>query len=142
MAARTMTADELNKLTDDVANMIEQAGCEYLFAIFPPIDGVVSSDADTASIGMNIEDAEVVARFLSRLIMQGGELGWRLLLILQKTCREFPVPLMQVLAASQADYQYMTGLQVFKSAGEKETVARAGIASVSPAVHQKVKTKK
>lgn len=130
MAARTMTADELNKLTDDVANMIEQAGCEYLFAIFPPIDGVVSSDADTASIGMNIEDAEVVARFLSRLIMQGGELGWRLLLILQKTCREFPVPLMQVLAASQADYQYMTGLQVFKSATETETVTKTGVVPV------------
>ena len=89
---------------------------------------------------MNIEDAEVVARFLSRLIMQCGELGWRLLLILQKTCKQFPVPLMQILAASQADYQYMTGLQVFRSANtETETVTKAGII---PAVHTKVKTKK
>lgn len=140
MKENVMSSDDLQRLTDEVASTIEKAGCEYLLAIFPPVEGVGSSDADIASIGMNIEDAEVVARFLSRLIMQGGELGWRLLLILQKTCKQFPVPLMQILAASQADYQYMTGLQVFRSANtETETVTKAGIV---PAVHTKVKTKK
>ena len=139
MASRKMTYQEFNRFTDQVGKTIQEAGCEYILAIFPPIDGVESADSDIASIDMSIEDTERAARFFSRVIMQGGELGWRLLMILQKTCKMFPVPLLQILAASQADYQYMTGLQVFKSESETESVTKNGII---PPSHSKIKSKK
>ena len=77
-----------------------------ILAIFP------SGDAShaMASVGLNIQDLEHVAFVLTRMIMHGDDLGWSVLELLQHTCKQFPVPLRHLLAASRADYEEITSL--------------------------------
>ena len=71
---------------------------------------------------MHLEDIDASAQLLSKILLEGGELGWNLLLMLQKTCRNFPVPLTQLLAANQADYRALVeSLELNKSFGVKQT---------------------
>lgn len=88
-------------LLQEVSNLLDRLRCDYLLALFPSDD----TGCKAASIGMHLEDIDGTALLLSKILLEGGDLGWNLLLMLQKTCRNFPVPLTQLLAANEADYK-------------------------------------
>lgn len=88
-------------LLQEVSSLLDRLRCDYLLALFPSDE----SGCKTASIGMHLEDIDGTALLLSKILLEGGDLGWNLLLMLQKTCRNFPVPLTQLLAANEADYK-------------------------------------
>lgn len=102
-------------ILEEISKLLEPVECDYILAIFPSGD---SSHA-MASIGLNIQDLEHVAFVLSRLIMYGDDLGWSVLELLQQTCRQFPVPLHHLLAASRADYEEITMHNKKKEDGQK-----------------------
>ena len=105
-------------LLQEVSNLLDRLRCDYLLALFPSDD----AGCKTASIGIHLEDIDAAALLLSKILLEGGELGWNLLLMLQKTCRNFPVPLTQLLAANQADYRALVeSLELNKSIGIKQT---------------------
>ena len=105
-------------LLQEVSNLLDRLRCDYLLALFPSDE----TGCKTASIGMHLEDIDASALLLSKILLEGGELGWNLLLMLQKTCRNFPVPLTQLLAANQADYRALVeSLELNKSFGVKLT---------------------
>ena len=105
-------------LLQEVSNLLDRLRCDYLLALFPSDE----TGCKTASIGMHLEDIDAAALLLSKILLEGGELGWNLLLMLQKTCRNFPVPLTQLLAANQADYKALVeSLELNKSIGVKLT---------------------
>ena len=105
-------------LLQEVSNLLDRLRCDYLLALFPSDE----TGCKTASIGMHLEDIDTAALLLSKILLEGGELGWNLLLMLQKTCRNFPVPLTQLLAANQADYRELVEtLGINKSIGVKQT---------------------
>lgn len=93
-------------LSREIARLLEDVDCDYIVALFPA--GAASTAM--ASMGLNLSDPDHVAYVLSRLIMHGDDLGWTLLELLQKVCRELPLPLHQLLAASHADYRELTFL--------------------------------
>lgn len=94
-------------ILQEVGDMLDRIECDYIFAIFPPGE----ASPATASIGLNLSDTDQVANFMAHLIMSGDDLGWSLLELLQKTCRQFPLPLHHLLSASYADYKELTTLQ-------------------------------
>ena len=105
-------------LLQEVSNLLDRLRCDYLLALFPSDE----TGCKTASIGMHLEDIDASALLLSKILLEGGELGWNLLLMLQKTCRNFPVPLTQLLAANQADYRALVeSIEPNKSFGVKQT---------------------
>ena len=105
-------------LLQEVSNLLDRLRCDYLLALFPSDE----TGCMTASIGMHLEDIDASALLLSKILLEGGELGWNLLLMLQKTCRNFPVPLTQLLAANQANYRALVeSLELNKSFGVKQT---------------------
>jgi len=105
-------------LLQEVSSLLDRLRCDYLLALFPSDE----TGCKTASIGMHLEDIDASALLLSKILLEGGELGWNLLLMLQKTCRNFPVPLTQLLAANQADYRALVeSLELNKSFGVKQT---------------------
>lgn len=118
-------------LLKEVSSLLDRLRCDYFLALFPSDD----TGCKTASIGMHLEDIDTAALLLSKILLEGGELGWNLLMILQKTCRNFPVPLTQLLAANQADYKELTkNLGINKTVGVKQSGSSKtgiGVGSVS-----------
>ena len=95
-----------NKILEEVDRVLDKVECDYLLALFP----VEETSNTMASIGLNISDADYAAMVFAKLIMRGGDIGWNLLELLQKTCKQFPLPLHRLLAASYADYEEITSL--------------------------------
>lgn len=93
-------------ILQEVSRILDTVECDYLLAIFP----VEEASNTTASVGLNLSDADYAAKIFSKLVMKGGDMGWSLLQLLQKLCRQFPVPLHHLLSASHADYKEMTEL--------------------------------
>lgn len=95
-----------NYVIDEISSLLDGVECDYILALFPAGE---ASNA-LASIGLSLSDPEHVAFVISQLIMHGDELGWNMLSLLQKVCRQLPLPLHQLLAASLADYRELTTL--------------------------------
>lgn len=107
-------------LLEEVSKLLDRLNCDYLLALFPSDE----TGHKTVSLGMKMEDIDDTALLLSKIILEGGELGWNLLKLMQKTCKSFPVPLHQLLAASHADYQ-----DIVKTLGKGLSVRSSGKSS-------------
>lgn len=97
-------------LLQEVSKLLDRLNCDYLLALFPSDE----NGCKTVSMGINLDDIDGTALLLSKIMLEGGEMGWNLLKLLQKTCRAFPLPLSQLLAASQADYKELAAALLSK----------------------------
>lgn len=70
-----MNEESLNALLNDVADSLEETGCDYFVSLFSP-----DEEGETvANIGLNIEDMEAALAALSKASRLEGDVGLFLL---------------------------------------------------------------
>ena len=81
-----MNEESLNVLLNDVADSLEETGCDYLLALFSP-----DEEGETvANIGLNIEDTESALAALAKASRLEGDVGLFLLKFAARIITETP----------------------------------------------------
>ena len=81
-----MNEDTLNVLLNEVADSLEETGCDYLLALFS-----ADEEGETvANIGMNIEDMEAALAALAKASRLEGDIGLFLLRFAARIITETP----------------------------------------------------